>query len=601
MARENQAGRSSKASNGQSNTDTSSPLGGGKIEQSTPAGPHPPSPPESPKLSRATLSRIFPGSSHPNGEGKSKLGKHDTDGVPSSTDATGASTSAYASSSAQERNPTATAVSDLLRTMHSTLGALENTFEVLGQQTLRVASLGPAVDALYQIKEVQGELLQQHEIQEARMQDVEERLQEQVKAHFREMLRPRVDEIVAACVKNVIEERVRQQLAIQIPATLRAELKSYRQQIVEAKVKLYNSEARRHNALIRSSGLHEPLRPLLRSLGAVGAEPGTDADADADRSADADGRPDKEEDKDKERGKEKAKQKQDNKTKGKDENTPRGGASSTAATVGTSTGSSSRGARPGGGDTTRKRLEVDTSASSARTGAGATAASPNPPTAAPVDLGIAPGWDIAPPTPSPFFPRNVATLVSLSEAHARTLVREYGLVQGDERAGEGGTQGAAAAGAGSGRGAGRGANSNAKGGRGSGGGRGSRNEGRTGSGGAEDGEASSWANAGLEGSREDYINRFMKHIGVSGSLVMVPCADCSMRAYRGFLRWDSKSFRLRQPVCRLSWRDGVMLSVVERTSWTVCKPHFAVCIMLRILLYCVLSWFSCCSSAVIRV
>ena len=100
-------------------------------------GPHPPSPPESPKQRRISLSTRLTG-----------LNTHAASGG-SSDGATGAPTSSTAVPSI--RDPTAVAVSDLLGTMQNTLKALGNTFDVLGEQTIRVASLGPAVDALSQV------------------------------------------------------------------------------------------------------------------------------------------------------------------------------------------------------------------------------------------------------------------------------------------------------------------------------------------------------------------------------------------------------------------------------------------------------------------
>lgn len=46
---------------------------------------------------------------------------------------------------------TTKAINDLLNAMQQTLGALGNTFDVLGEQTLSVATLGPAVDAVIKV------------------------------------------------------------------------------------------------------------------------------------------------------------------------------------------------------------------------------------------------------------------------------------------------------------------------------------------------------------------------------------------------------------------------------------------------------------------
>lgn len=50
------------------------------------------------------------------------------------------------------RGPTAAAVTDLLAAMQSTLSAVGKTFDVVGEHTMHVAALGPAVDAMYQVR-----------------------------------------------------------------------------------------------------------------------------------------------------------------------------------------------------------------------------------------------------------------------------------------------------------------------------------------------------------------------------------------------------------------------------------------------------------------
>lgn len=47
--------------------------------------------------------------------------------------------------------PDLTEIEDLLTTMKKTLGALGATFDSLGEQTARIATLGPAIDAAHQV------------------------------------------------------------------------------------------------------------------------------------------------------------------------------------------------------------------------------------------------------------------------------------------------------------------------------------------------------------------------------------------------------------------------------------------------------------------
>ncbi|PIL30980.1 hypothetical protein GSI_05673 [Ganoderma sinense ZZ0214-1] len=463
-------------------------------------GPHPPSPPESPKQRRISLS--------------SRLTNLNTYAGASSTGATGAPTSSTAGPSI--RDPTAVAVADLLGTMQNTLKALGNTFDVLGEQTIRVASLGPAVDALTQIESVQVELSKRTEGQDQDMQEVKTRQLETVKDHLRTVFRPRVNEIVAACVQKEIETR----LTEQIPASLRDWLLRYRLQIMEAKRNLHNSEARRHNALIRSSGLDEPLKPLLRPLQ---FPVGPDASADTDGTPEAPGENDKGKQDKKNKvngdGKDKGKDKLKDKSKPADKGPGMPTPPSTAASVASAT--TSRTARTGAA---ANRLSVNT-AVSASTSIAAVTALQSPGSAlgagVTVDLAALGRWDAVPATASPGFPHTLAAVVSLTAEHARALVREYGLVSAededdeddkDENVNPAPVRGGKAV-----RGGPQGENASGRPGGVRGGGPASGQGGkaqRPASMATACSDASSWANAGLAGTREDDINKFMRYIGV---------------------------------------------------------------------------------------
>ena len=108
----------------------------------------PPSPPYSPDINRNPLPESPPGPANGTGTSVPRIV------VNGPSTVAGGSTSAHASghpSGPQDRDPTAEAVSQLLGTMQCILGAVGKTFDVVGDQTMRVASLGPAVDALYQV------------------------------------------------------------------------------------------------------------------------------------------------------------------------------------------------------------------------------------------------------------------------------------------------------------------------------------------------------------------------------------------------------------------------------------------------------------------
>lgn len=107
--------------------------------------------------------------------------------------------------------------------------------------------------------------------------------------------------------------------------------------------------------------------------------------------------------------------------------------------------------------------------------------------------------DVEEPTASPMFPRDLATLVSLGPEEARKLVREYGLIGEDEDEGDVDEEvQVAAVRTPTGR---------------------TRRDPRPTSTFTTASDGQSWVNAGLQGSREEDINRFMRFIGVSVSFV----------------------------------------------------------------------------------
>lgn len=126
------------------------------------------------------------------------------------------------------------AVEELLSTMKLTLSALGSTLDTLGEQTLHVAALGPAIDANHQvwltlqcirsglrtnscaskIGAVRKQLEDQHKRQEQRMVEVKAMLKEEV---LDGQLQEKLKEIAAVVVKEIVRkhvvERVRKEVS----------------------------------------------------------------------------------------------------------------------------------------------------------------------------------------------------------------------------------------------------------------------------------------------------------------------------------------------------------------------------------------------------
>ncbi|KAF8740527.1 hypothetical protein RHS02_04508, partial [Rhizoctonia solani] len=188
------------------------------------------------------------------------------------------------------QSPDVAGLEQLRQTMQATLGMLGTTFDYLGEQTGRVAQLGPAVEASHQIHQLRRQVHAQGMFllwmipsrvlyfffhldrkQEERMQEIKSLLQDVLKDQIAEHLRAHVFEMIREKVEEYVADKVREQLQKQIPDALREQVKDHRRHLAEVKRCLNNSEARRANATLRNHGsaIREPLHALLMTDGNV--------------------------------------------------------------------------------------------------------------------------------------------------------------------------------------------------------------------------------------------------------------------------------------------------------------------------------------------
>ncbi|KAF7362177.1 hypothetical protein MVEN_00563800 [Mycena venus] len=158
--------------------------------------------------------------------------------------------------------PELLAVGELVAAMKRVVGVLGTTFDSLGEQTERVATLAPTLKAAEHVKKLRSEIahvilqseLQALEVKNLLDEAVKQTLSEEIKAHIR------------ATVASEVKDRVARQLNAQIPENLRQQIKSHKRQILEVQRSLHNSEARQHNSALGPAALTAELRPLLRPL-----------------------------------------------------------------------------------------------------------------------------------------------------------------------------------------------------------------------------------------------------------------------------------------------------------------------------------------------
>ncbi|CAE6380326.1 unnamed protein product [Rhizoctonia solani] len=99
-------------------------------------------------------------------------------------------------SHAAMQSPDVAGLEQLRQTMQATLGMLGTTFDYLGEQTGRVAQLGPAVEASHQIHQLRRQVHAQDRKQEERMQEIKSLLQDVLKDQIAEHLRAHVFEMI---------------------------------------------------------------------------------------------------------------------------------------------------------------------------------------------------------------------------------------------------------------------------------------------------------------------------------------------------------------------------------------------------------------------
>ncbi|KAL1941374.1 hypothetical protein VTO73DRAFT_7191 [Trametes versicolor] len=134
---------------------------------SVPPGSNPPTPPITPERPTTPM----PNNSR---TGTSALrvntNTSSTAGAGPSTAQAGTTTATAGPPMSAVGDPTSRRIDELLHTMQQTLSSLAWTFDVLGEQTLSVATLGPAVDARVKIDKVRQDVHDQHVEQDSAMQ-----------------------------------------------------------------------------------------------------------------------------------------------------------------------------------------------------------------------------------------------------------------------------------------------------------------------------------------------------------------------------------------------------------------------------------------------
>ncbi|KZT41949.1 hypothetical protein SISSUDRAFT_981080 [Sistotremastrum suecicum HHB10207 ss-3] len=114
-------------------------------------------------------------------------------------------------------------------------------------------------------RSLRRQLAAQDKRQEDRLEEIKYLLKDVLKEQIIEHLKKQVEAQIADTIAAEVQESVAAELKDHIPASLQDQVMEHKRQLDEVQRALHNSEARRANALLRSTHLQDPLHPLLMS------------------------------------------------------------------------------------------------------------------------------------------------------------------------------------------------------------------------------------------------------------------------------------------------------------------------------------------------
>ncbi|KAF8342713.1 uncharacterized protein EI90DRAFT_3115271 [Cantharellus anzutake] len=159
------------------------------------------------------------------------------------------------------------AVNELLTMMKGTLNTLGATFDSLGEQSAKVASLGPALDSAHQIHQLRRQMRAQEKHQDARITDIRDFVKDDFKVQIADLMKEQIQDQIKNEIAMQTRAEVDSQITEHLPIPLHVQAQESQQQLTEVRVQLKNSEARRNNSHVKSTNLDEPLSAVLKKDG----------------------------------------------------------------------------------------------------------------------------------------------------------------------------------------------------------------------------------------------------------------------------------------------------------------------------------------------
>ncbi|KAL6310531.1 hypothetical protein BKA93DRAFT_756487 [Sparassis latifolia] len=161
-----------------------------------------------------------------------------------------------------------TALHELLTTMNGSWLALGQSFELLNEQSLRVASAGPTMsDSIVEIQKLRRQLRAQDKKQTLRAKEVKDTIKNLLKDQVVDEMRSHIQEQIGKEIALQVKEQMDAQIQEHLPIPLRQQTNEGRLEIINLRHALVNSEARRKNSMVDLRYEDDPLAVVMKPDG----------------------------------------------------------------------------------------------------------------------------------------------------------------------------------------------------------------------------------------------------------------------------------------------------------------------------------------------
>jgi len=147
------------------------------------------------------------------------------------------------------------------------LEALTRNLKLFSEEPVKVANAQAMENASKQLEELRSDMQTYQKKQNSRVEGVKSMIQTKLKDQVAEQMKAQVDEQIKVEIALQVKAQVDLQIREHLTASLKEVVDESKRQLAEVAHALQNSEARRTNALLRSTSLDEALAVVLKPDG----------------------------------------------------------------------------------------------------------------------------------------------------------------------------------------------------------------------------------------------------------------------------------------------------------------------------------------------